>query len=158
MHSSNIEIERKFLVLGQEWRKLAIGIHIRQGYLCPDEKTTIRVRQVGEEGFLTIKGRPVGITRTEYEYKIPVDEAQEMLAVLCHQPLIEKHRYHIPVRGLIWEVDEFHGANQGLIVAEIELVNEEQIIHKPDWIGLEVSEDSRYANSNLVISPYQSWV
>ncbi|MAP92973.1 adenylate cyclase [Candidatus Poribacteria bacterium] len=157
MHRPNTEIERKFLVLGEEWRGLSNGVYIRQGYLCYDETSTVRIRQFGDEGFLTVKGRTIGITRTEYEYKIPIDEAEYMLTNLCQKPLIEKHRYHVPFGGLVWEVDEFHGSNQGLVIAEIELISEDQKIHKPVWVGLEVSLDSRYTNSNLAKTPYQTW-
>ena len=157
MHRPNTEIERKFLVLGEDWRGLSNGVYIRQGYLCCDENSTVRVRQFGDEGFLTVKGRTIGITRTEYEYEIPIDETEYMLTNLCQKPLIEKHRYHIPFRGLVWEVDEFHGSNQGLVIAEIELISEDQKIQKPFWVGSEVSLDLRYTNSNLAKTPYQTW-
>tara|TARA_B100000029_G_scaffold458584_1_gene488086 strand:- start:1373 stop:1849 length:477 start_codon:yes stop_codon:yes gene_type:complete len=157
MHRPNTEIERKFLVLGEDWRGLSNGVYIRQGYLCCDETSTVRVRQFGDEGFLTVKGRTIGITRTEYEYEIPIDETEYMLTNLCQKPLIEKHRYHIPFRGLVWEVDEFHGSNQGLVIAEIELISEDQKIQKPFWVGSEVSLDLRYTNSNLAKTPYQTW-
>lgn len=150
------EIERKFLVKGDEWRSLAIGNRYCQGYLTTGEKT-VRVRVVGEQGYLTIKGPSQGIARAEYEYKIPVGDALEMLHNLCEPPLIEKTRYKIECGELIWEVDEFGGENQGLIMAEVELSDANQAIAIPDWIGEEVSGDPRYYNSSLVKNPYSRW-
>ena len=110
----------------------------------------------GETAALTIKGIPVGATRLEYEYSIPLDEARELLE-LCEQPLIEKTRYKIAVDGLQWEVDEFHGVNEGLVVAECELTSEDQAFTRPDWVGEEVTADPRYFNSNLIANPFTSW-
>jgi adenylate cyclase len=152
------EIERKFLLAGDEWRGLAPGIRTRQGYLSTVSARTVRVRTVGERGFLTIKGPSVGALRAEYEYEIPIRDAQEMLSHLCEQPLIEKVRYQVPHGGLTWEIDEFCGENAGLVVAEVELPDEQQPIVKPPWIGQEVTGDPRYFNSNLVKLPYARWV
>jgi CYTH domain-containing protein len=151
------EIERKFLVKGEQWRSLATGTVYRQGYLSTKKGCTVRVRLVGDRGYLTIKGLSQGISRAEYEYPIPAKDAQEMLDNLCEPPLIEKTRYKIEIAGLIWEVDEFAGENQGLIVAEVELPDENQTIELPDWIDQEVSDDSRYYNVNLAQHPYSQW-
>ncbi len=151
------EIERKFLVIGDAWRKLAKGTVYRQGYLSTVKERTVRVRIVGHKGYLTVKGLSVGAKRAEYEYEIPVADADAMLNELCEQPLIEKTRHKISFDELIWEVDEFVGDNEGLIVAEVELSDEDQEIHLPDWIGEEVTDDPRYFNANLIAYPYKSW-
>ena len=150
------EIERKFLVAGDSWRRAA-GVELRQGYLIGGKKSTVRVRILGERGFLTVKGPTVGATRLEYEYEIPLSHAEEMLAELCEKPLIEKTRYRVPSGGLVIEVDEFLGENRGLIVAEIELESECQPFRKPDWLGEEVTGDPRYYNSNLTRHPFKEW-
>ncbi|NJR64687.1 MAG: CYTH domain-containing protein [Leptolyngbyaceae cyanobacterium CRU_2_3] len=152
-----IEIERKFLVTGDDWRTLAIGTVYRQGYIVSGNGRTVRVRIAGDQGYLTIKGSAIGISRSEYEYAIPVSDAAEMLDALCDRPQIEKTRYKIPYDGLIWEVDEFSGENQGLILAEVELSSPDQPVSIPAWIGQEVSHDIRYFNSNLAKLPFSSW-
>jgi adenylate cyclase len=151
------EIERKFLVKGDSWRSLAEGVPYRQGYLNTEKLRTVRVRTVGSEGFLTIKGITVGATRLEYEYKIPAGDANEILTGLCEKPLIEKNRYTIPQGEFNWEIDEFFGDNEGLIVAEIELKEEKQAFERPEWIGEEVTGDPRYFNSNLTAHPFTKW-
>ena len=151
------EIERKFLITGEAWRELAKGTAYRQGYLSTVKERTVRVRTIDDKGFLTIKGITVGATRAEYEYEIPAEDANEMLDDLCEQPIIEKKRYKVPLDGFIWEIDEFGGVNEGLIVAEIELESEDQKFNKPDWIGDEVSGDPRYFNSNLIANPFTTW-
>ena len=151
------EIERKFLVIGEAWRALAAGTAYRQGYLSTVKERTVRVRTIDASGFLTIKGISVGATRVEYEYEIPAADANEMLDDLCEKPIIEKNRYKIPFAGMTWEVDEFFGVNDGLIVAEIELTDEAQAFEKPDWIGDEVTGDPRYFNSNLIAKPFTTW-
>ncbi|MDJ0708095.1 MAG: CYTH domain-containing protein [Leptolyngbyaceae cyanobacterium MO_188.B28] len=150
------EIERKYLVEGDEWRSLAVGQLYRQGYL-PTEECTVRVRVIGKKGFLTIKGPSTGISRSEFEYEIPTQDALDMMDSLCVGPLIEKMRYRIERNGLIWEVDEFMGENEGLIMAEVELEEEDQVIDLPDWIGEEVSGDPRYFNSSLAKFPFTHW-
>jgi adenylate cyclase len=150
------EIERKFLVKGDAWRTGA-GEPIRQGYLHNQPEGVIRVRTKGQRAYLTIKGNKSGITRLEFEYEIPADEANQILDTLCMKPLIEKVRHEVYVGGFKWEVDEFLGENAGLVVAEIELVDEDQDFPKPDWVGSEVSEDFRYHNANLVKNPYNKW-
>lgn len=152
------EIERKFLVVGDSWKKDAVGVLYRQGYLNSAKERTVRVRTIGDKGFLTIKGLTVGCTRIEFEYEIPFADAEKMLNELVEKPIIEKLRYVIPTdNGLKWEIDEFLGVNQGLVVAEIELPSEEAAFAKPDWLGKEVSLDPRFFNSNLVSKPYSSW-
>ncbi len=151
------EIERKYLVVGDAWRALGHGTAYRQGYLSTVKERTVRVRTIGDKGFLTIKGITVGATRSEYEYKIPVADADEILDDLCEKPIIEKNRYKIPIGGVTWEVDEFFGVNDGLIVAEIELQSEDQSFQKPDWIGEEVTSDPRYFNANLIARPFSTW-
>lgn len=151
------EIERKFLVVGDDWRKLAKGTHYRQGYLNSVKERTVRIRTIDDKAFLTVKGPNIGITRMEFEYEISHKECLEMLTNLAEQPIIEKIRYKIAIDDLVWEIDEFLGVNKGLIVAEVELQNEEQKFSKPEWIGEEVSGDPRYFNSNLVKHPYTSW-
>ncbi|NEP46923.1 MAG: CYTH domain-containing protein, partial [Okeania sp. SIO2H7] len=127
-----IEIERKFLVKGNGWRNQAVGKVYRQGYMSTEDGITLRARIAGDQGYLTIKGPSVGNSRSEYEYSIPVEDAQEMLNTLCSSPLIEKVRYKVSHGNFIWEVDEFAGDNQGLIVAEVELYNENQEVELPD--------------------------
>lgn len=150
------EIERKFLVKNQTWQADATKKYYKQGYLAR-EGTVVRVRIAGEKAFLTIKGKSNGISRVEYEYEIPLSDAHELLDNLCEKPLIEKYRYMIDYQGFTWEIDEFLGENEGLIVAEIELESENQNFPMPDWLGEEVSQDGRYYNANLVKNPYKNW-
>ena len=151
------EIERKYLIdEDKAWREVD-GIVYRQGYLSTVKERTVRVRIIGEKGFLTIKGITVGATRLEYEYEIPVEEAEELLDILCERPLIEKKRRVIEFEGLTWEIDEFFGDNAGLILAEVELEGENQGFAKPPWIAEEVTDDARYFNANLVAHPYSQW-
>ena len=150
------EIERKYLVRGEAWRKLAQGVRYRQGYLSTVKERTVRVRTVDDRGYLTVKGVTVGATRKEFEYDIPRADAASLLE-MCEQPLVEKVRYKIPFGGLTWEVDEFEGANRGLVVAECELSSEDQRIELPPWIGEEVTADPRYFNSNLIAHPFSKW-
>ena len=151
------EIERKFLVKGEEWKAAAKGIVYRQGYLSSIKERVVRVRTIEDKGFLTIKGITKGVSRSEFEYEISVEDADTMLDDICEKPLIEKKRYKIPVGGLVFEVDEFFGENAGLIVAEVELADEKQKIELPPWIGAEVSGDPRYFNSNLIKHPFTKW-
>ena len=150
------EIERKFLVVGDEWKQ-GSGVLYRQGYLINATDCSVRVRRGQDGAYLTIKGAMVGATRAEYEYKIPASDADELLERLCEQPLIEKRRYRVEHAGLTWEVDEFLNENDGLVVAEVELEREGQPIERPKWIGLEVTDDPRYLNANLVSHPYREW-
>ena len=152
------EIERKYLVKGEPWRGAAAkGFEVRQGYLCMDREKVVRVRTTGGRGFLCVKGEGKGITRPEYEYEIPLSDAEEILETLCIGNVIEKTRYLVKYEGLTWEVDEFLGENQGLVVAEVELESEDQVFSKPEWLGEEVSRDPRYLNANLARHPYREW-
>ena len=151
------EIERKFLVQGDAWRDLAAGHYYCQGYVPTQGISTVRVRIIGEQGYLTLKGPVKGISRSEFEYEIPVADAQAMLAELCQTPFIEKYRYRIQLEAWVWEVDEFLGENQGLILAEVELTHAEQTVDLPAWIVKEVTGDPRYYNSNLVKNPFKNW-
>lgn len=151
------EIERKFLVVGDDWRSLATPVPIRQGYLSTVKERTVRVRTLGDRGYLTIKGLTVGAVRSEFEYEIPAADAHQLLDELCERPLIEKTRSAVAIGGLTWEVDAFSGVNDGLIIAEVELENEAQQIDLPDWIGEEVTHDPRYFNANLIAHPYTEW-
>jgi adenylate cyclase len=151
------EIERKFLLQGDAWRSLAAGIRYRQGYLSSAKERTVRVRTAGDAAFLTIKGLATGATRAEYEYAIPLEDGNEMLDTLAEQPLIEKVRYTIAHGNAVWEIDEFLGENQGLVVAEVELSSEDQPFDRPEWLGEEVTGDPRYYNSSLVAHPYSRW-
>ncbi len=151
------EIERKFLVRDNTWRGQDGGKCYRQGYLSTVKERTVRVRTTGDKGFITIKGMSVGATRSEYEYEIPLADANEMLDRLCERPLIEKTRYRVSHEGLVWEIDEFEGDNRGLIIAEVELKDETQSVTLPGWIGQEVTGDPRYFNANLVANPFSQW-
>ncbi|MDR7334502.1 CYTH domain-containing protein [Roseateles asaccharophilus] len=152
-----IEIERKFLVAGEGWRAQASSqTRFSQGYLSRDPARTVRVRVAGERAFLTIKGATTGATRAEFEYAIPVADAQQLLA-MADGPVVEKVRHLCTVGGMTWEVDEFLGANAGLVVAEIELQSEDQVFMHPDWLGDEVTGDARYVNANLAVRPFTSW-
>ncbi|MCX7783691.1 MAG: CYTH domain-containing protein [Meiothermus sp.] len=151
------ETERKFLIRSWGWKQGAVGVMYRQGYLCREEARTVRVRIAGDKAYLTIKGQVQGMTRLEYEYPLPLADAQELLDRLCLRPLIEKTRYRVEYRGRVWEVDEFAGENQGLVVAEVELKLPEQPLELPDWVGEEVTHDPRYLNANLVEHPFSRW-
>lgn len=152
------EIERKFLVKNDAWKKQATGKLYRQGYITTkDGITTVRIRIAGEQAFITIKGKTEGIGRAEFEYEIPLEDAQTMLNTLCDRPLVEKVRYKLQIDDLVWEIDEFLGENEGLIMAEVELKNENQTVNLPHWVGDEVSHDARYYNVNLAKNPYRNW-
>ena len=152
------EIERKFLLHADKWQQLSkpSGQHYRQGYLLTDPQKTIRVRATDTHGYITIKGPNTGATRDEYEYEIPVQEANELLDKFAVSEL-SKVRYKIPFHGHIWEVDEFLGNNAGLMVAEIELASEDEQFDVPEWIAREVTGDERYYNSNLTLRPFKDW-
>lgn len=153
----SVEIERKFLVRSDAWKALAQGVAMRQGYLSTHPDRTVRVRIEGEIATLTIKGRTQGFSRGEWEYEIPLANAEALLNDICERPLIEKTRTRIVHEDMVWEVDEFFGDNLGLVVAEIELESETQTFARPDWLGEEVTGDARYFNSSLLKRPYTSW-
>ncbi|WP_373480908.1 CYTH domain-containing protein [Geminocystis sp.] len=152
-----LEIERKFLVNDSLWTWPDNGVLYRQGYIYTQNGNTVRLRIAGNQGYLTLKGKTKGNVRSEFEYKIPFNEATEMLDILCDRPLIEKVRYKVKIDELTWEVDNFLGENQGLILAEVELEKENQEVTLPEWIGKEVTDDGRYYNSNLAKNPYSQW-
>ena len=152
------EIERKFLVRSADWRQQCdTGLRMRQGYMSGGELASIRVRVQGDQAFLNIKSATLGVWRREYDYPIPLRDAEEILEHLCARPLIEKTRYHVTHAGHTWEVDVFEGDNAGLVVAEIELDSEDEVFEKPAWAGDEVSHDPRYYNVCLVKHPYKEW-
>jgi adenylate cyclase len=155
---SHFEIERKFLVLNEDWRALATSaIPMRQGYLNNEKRCSVRVRISGDEAHLNIKGATIGAKRLEFEYPIPLEQASIMLDSLSAGPLIEKVRYLIPQGHLIWEIDVFSGDNAGLVVAEIELSDADEAFDIPTWIGEEVTHDTRYYNTRLSREPYSTW-
>ena len=153
-----LEIERKFLLRSDAWRDEADeGLYFHQGYLSTTPERVVRVRQMGERAVVTIKGKGDGIARPEFEYEIPLDDAQAMLRELCLQPTIEKRRHKLKAGPHTWEIDVFDGDNLGLVVAEIELTSVSESFEKPNWLGEEVSDDSRYLNSNLIANPFKTW-
>ena len=149
------EIERKFLVHGEEWRQ-GTPTRLRQGYLNRDKERTVRVRIAGSRAYLTIKGLTKGFSRPEFEYQIPLGDAEALLT-LCDGPPLEKNRYTVKHAGAVWEIDEFLGTNAGLVIAEIELKDERQTFQPPSWLSTEVTHDPRYLNSNLTAVPYSTW-
>jgi len=152
-----IEIERKFLVKEKPFSIAKRSLKINQGYIINEKSKVIRVREKGDDYFLTIKGNNIGISRLEYDFPISKEDAKELIFHFCKTTLIEKTRHYIEHKGHTWEVDEFHGKNNGLIVAEIELESEDEKFEIPDWVGEEVTQDDRYYNMNLAIHPYTSW-
>lgn len=153
-----IEIERKFLLANNDWRDQVDYSHrIRQGYMGEMDKASVRIRIQGDKANINIKSATLEIRRMEYEYEIPLTEAEEMLDQLCKQPQVDKTRHIVEQGKHKWEIDEFYGDNEGLIVAEIELSDEAEAFEKPDWIGEEVTEDARYYNVNLIKHPFKRW-
>ncbi len=153
-----VEIEHKFLLANDDWREsVSHSIRYRQGYLSSQPTSSIRVRTSNEQAWLNIKSATIGTHRHEYEYEIPLADADEILNELCRKPLIEKTRYFVQDNGHTWEIDEFDGDNQGLIVAEIELSEIGASFAKPSWLGEEVTDDLRYYNNNLSTNPYSTW-
>ncbi len=152
------EIEHKFLIRDDRWRTLVErSVRMWQGYLTSDARCSVRVRVAGGQGFLNIKSGTLGIQRSEYEYPIPLAEAEEILDALCEKPLLEKTRHFVHFGDHLWEIDEFAGANAGLIVAELELDRPDEPFARPDWLGEDVSQDIRYYNSQLARHPYNTW-
>lgn len=152
------EIEHKYLVIKDIWENVIPdkSVEIKQAYLLTDPEKTIRVRTKGNVGFITVKGKSNGASRLEFEYEIPIDDANELINKFCSN-LIEKTRHILIHDNKTWEVDEFKGLNAGLIVAEIELNSEDENYSIPDWIDKNVTDDLRYANSNLSIKPFSTW-
>jgi adenylate cyclase len=154
-----IEIEHKFLLANDDWRKLVHkSVHYRQGYLSAQPTCSIRVRISGQHAWLNIKSATIGNERMEFEYEIPCSDADVIIDTLCGKPIIEKVRHFVAVEDHIWEIDEFDGSNAGLIVAEIELGVSGESFSKPSWLGQEVTDDLRYYNNNLAKNPYSNWV
>lgn len=153
-----IEIERKFLVANDEWRPLVQrSLKCLQGYVGVKGKGSIRVRILGNRGFLTLKGPRIRLSRAEFEYPIPLADAEELLASFCHYDAIAKIRHQVFFEGKMWEIDEFLQQNSGLVLAEVELENENQPLSLPGWVGREVSLDDRYFNANLAKNPFTNW-
>jgi CYTH domain-containing protein len=154
-----VEIERKFIVVGQPWQAYE-GTYYRQGYLTTDPERTVRVRIAGKKAFLTIKGASSvqGAVRTEFEYPLPLADAEQLLEQLCPQPQIEKTRYCIEHAGHTWEVDVFEGENAGLVIAEVEIASVDEVVELPGWVGPEVTGEERYYNAYLTQQPYTDWV
>jgi CYTH domain-containing protein len=151
------EIEHKYLVKPGLWKPADAGVAYRQGYLSSVKERVVRVRIAGDQAFLTIKGVTRGLTRREFEYPIPVADADALLTEICEKPLVEKTRYREKVGHHVWEIDVFHGDNDGLVLAEIEVASEAESFELPAWAGAEVSADARYFNSNLGVNPYRNW-
>lgn len=152
-----LEIERKFLVEPELWKPEADGLLYRQGYLSVQPERSVRVRVAGDQARLTVKGSSAGLSRLEFEYPIPLDDAAVLLERVCLRPLIEKTRYRHRFGGHVWEIDVFHGENAGLIIAEIEIADEAESFERPPWIGKEVSSDPRYFNASLAVRPFRRW-
>jgi CYTH domain-containing protein len=152
-----VEIERKYLLKSNDWKKLIVNsFKIKQGYLNSNIERTVRVRVIDNKGFLTIKSKNIGITRSEFEYEIPLKDAVNLLD-LCEKPIIEKIRNLVIFENKTWEIDDFEGVNKGLIIAEIELISEKESLTIPTWIGKEVSDETKYYNSSLITNPFQNW-
>ena len=154
------EIERKFLVVGDGWRDLAIRSEtFRQGYIVTGENSrgSVRVRLSGDRAWLNLKSATRGMSRLEFEYPIPLEDASQILDSLCESPIIEKTRHYVPFAGNTWEVDVFEGENAGLVVAEVELETEDASLSLPEWVGNEVTDDLRYYNACLVKHPFNAW-
>ena len=152
-----LEIERKYLIDLEKIGTLENGVRIKQGYLSTNKDAVVRVRVKNDKAYLTIKGSNSGIARLEFEYEIPLNEANEMLEKLCQKPVIDKTRSLIKHDIHTWEVDIFYGDNEGLVVAEVELSSEDEHINLPIWVKEEVSHDDRYFNSNLMKLPFKDW-
>ncbi|MBK6964833.1 MAG: CYTH domain-containing protein [Bacteroidales bacterium] len=152
-----LEIEHKFLVNSTIYRTMSEPVLYRQGYLAVLPDKIIRVRTAGNKGFITVKAKVTNLTRKEYEYEIPLPDAEKMLNEMCISPIIEKERFRVLHEGFTWEVDEFHGDNAGLIVAEIEVKSEDEVFVRPSWVSREVTGDPRYLNSNLSKQPFNTW-
>lgn len=153
-----IEIEHKFLLANDDWRRhIQKSIQYKQGYLSSQPSSSIRIRIANDQAWLNIKSATVGTERLEFEYEIPLPDADEIITSLCSQPLIEKTRHFVPNNGNTWEIDEFEGDNEGLVIAEIELPEAGKTFLKPSWLGAEVTHDLRYYNNNLVANPYKKW-
>ena len=152
-----VEIERKFLAKNEDWKRLIVEKHtIQQGYLNTNKSCNVRVRIMNNLAFITIKGKRVNTARPEFEYEIPLNDAESILK-LSKTSIIKKTRYTVNHKGQIWEIDQFEGDNQGLVIAEIELKQKDEAISLPNWIGIEISNDERFYNLSLSINPFKNW-
>lgn len=153
-----VEIEHKYLVESGLWNSVVPNkiVNIKQGYLSSDPNVSVRVRVLDDKGFVTVKGKTLGAKRLEFEYEIPLVDAEQMLREFG-QRCVEKKRHYVLIENKIWEVDVFEGLNEGLIIAEIELTSEDERYFKPDWVTLDITQDYKYSNSNLAIHPYSTW-
>ncbi len=153
-----IEIERKFLLRNNDWQALEhTSAYYQQAYFCNTAKVSVRIRMSNAKAWVSFKSTTLEISRFEYEYEVPLNEAKQMMDEFSEGSIISKTRYFVPVESHIWEIDVFEGDNQGLVVAEIELQHTDEDFFKPAWIGEEVSKDMRYFNSNLVTYPFKDW-
>lgn len=153
-----LEIERKFRVAGEDWRPdVRRACRYRQGYIVTDEHASVRVRSDGEHAWLNIKAARAGRSRTEFDYPVPLTDAEAMLDGLCGTRLVEKTRHWVEYRGHTWEVDVFGGRNRNLVIAELELTSEDEEFERPPWLGKEVTDDLRYYNNFLAEHPYTEW-
>ena len=150
------EIERRFHLASDDWRQLAEGEWLKQGYLSVEAARTVRVRVKGTQAWLTLKSQISTISRHEFEYEIPLADAETIIAAMCPMA-IEKKRYRIPIGPHVWEVDEFFGQNAGLVLAEVELASEDEAYERPSWLGEEVTHDPRYTNAYLSGHPWPTW-
>lgn len=152
-----LEIEKKFLIKNDNWKQfVSEEKEITQGYLNANPNRTVRVRIAGKQGFLTIKSKSKGSVRSEFEYEIPIEDATELIE-LCEKPILSKTRFIVKFENHKWEIDVFEKENKGLVVAEIELSKEDEFFLTPDWIGKEVTEETKYYNSQLIENPYSEW-
>ena len=152
-----IEIERKFLVKRIPKNKIKYSHYIKQGYIFSDKQKVIRVRQKMDDFFITIKGNKTRLSRFEFEYKIPKNDANQLFKNFCEEKIIEKTRHYVEHKGHTWELDVFHDKNKGLIVAEIELESEDEAFYLPDWVDQEVTDQDKYYNMNLIKKPFKNW-
>jgi adenylate cyclase len=153
-----IEIEHKFLLSNDTWRQnVSKQFEYQQGYLTSAPTSSIRIRISDDQAWLNIKSATIGTQRHEYEYIIPLEDARELMINLCGKPFIDKTRYIVINDKNTWEIDEFHGANEGLVIAEIELSSVDEIFTKPEWLGSEVTNERRYYNNNLAVNPFTLW-
>jgi adenylate cyclase len=153
-----LEIERKFLVVNDAWRaSIERSIPIRQGYFCRTPLLRARIRVFGDQGFVTLKSEPGTLIRHEFEYEIPKSDALEIIELFSIEPIVVKTRFNVTFSSVLWVIDVFEGANAGLLVAEVELEDAEQVVSLPPWVGIEVTNDRRYGNSNLARHPFLTW-
>jgi adenylate cyclase len=153
-----LEIERKFLVKLDQMELPAEGVSIKQSYINTASNITVRVRIINDKAYLTLKGENRGAVRSEFEYEVPFNEAKDIMGELCARPFIEKVRYEIPFNGHVWEIDVFSGDNDGLCVAEVEMLSEDEHVEIPSWVVQEVTDQKRYYNSQLIKMPFKQWL